>query len=363
MRNTLGNNIAVTLFGESHGAAIGAVLDGMPAGIEINKEYINKKMGQRRPFGKISTQRCEADEVHIISGVRDGVSTGAPITVIIENKYARSMDYSYLKDTPRPSHADYTASVKYGGMQDERGGGHFSGRLTAPLVAVGAIVEYALLGKGIKIGTHIKKLHSVSDRDFGNYGEDISSLNDKLFPVLDANSEELMTREILKAAENGDSVGGILESAIIGAPAGIGEPWFDTVEGMLSHALFSIPAVKGVEFGLGFGFADRYGSEANDPFVTDGVKIYTETNNNGGINGGITNGMPIIFRCAVKPTPSIYKEQKTVSLSNMENVTLKIEGRHDPSIIHRVRAVVDAISAIVIADALVSTYGSKYFGG
>lgn len=363
MRNTLGNNIAVTLFGESHGVAIGAVLDGMPAGIRIDDEYIADKMNQRHPYGKISTQRCEADEFHIISGVKDGVSTGAPITVIIENREQKSNDYSALKDTPRPSHADYTANVKYGGMQDERGGGHFSGRLTAPLVAVGAIIQRALLDKGIKIGTHIKMLHGISDRDFSDLENDISTLGEKIFPVLDSETEADMTNEILKAAQTGDSVGGILEGAIIGVPAGIGEPWFDTLEGMLSHALFSIPAIKGVEFGLGFGFADKYGSEANDPFYTDGEGIFTETNNNGGINGGITNGMPIIFRCAVKPTPSIYKEQKTVSLSKMENVTLKIEGRHDPAIIHRARAVVDAVSAIVIADALISAHGAKYFGG
>ena len=363
MRNTFGNNISITLFGESHGCAIGAVLDGMPGGVEINEGYIEKKLNQRKPYGTISTGRRERDKFHIVSGVKDGYTTGAPITVIIENEDTSSKDYSLFKDTPRPSHADYVASVKYGGYSDERGGGHFSGRLTAPIVVLGAIAQYALIKKGIKIGTHIKSLHGVSDRDFVSLNEDVDMLDDKLFPVLDKNAESAMTDEITKAAEAGDSVGGTLECCVLGVPAGIGEPWFDTLEGMLSHALFSIPAVKGVEFGLGFGFSDKFGSEASDPFVTDGEKIFTSTNNNGGINGGISNGMPIIFRVAIKPTPSIFKEQMTVSLSKMENTTLKIEGRHDPAIIHRARAVVDAIAALVIADALVSSAGQTYFGG
>ena len=363
MKNTFGNNISVTLFGESHGQAIGAVLDGLEAGVKIDMENVERRLSQRKPHGKISTARCEADAPIFLSGVRDGVTTGTPITLIFENRDTKSKDYSIFKDTPRPSHADYVAEVKYGGHQDERGGGHFSGRLTAPIVAVGAILESALKEKGIFIGTHIKSLHGIKDRDFSSYNDDIEALGTKLFPVLDGEAEARMTEEILTAAKMGDSVGGVLESAVIGMPVGVGEPWFDSIESTLSHALFSIPGVKGVEFGLGFGFADKLGSEANDPFVTDGQSIYTETNNNGGINGGITNGMPIIFRVAVRPTPSIFKEQKTVSLSKMENTVIEISGRHDPAIIHRARAVVDAITAIALADALVTQHGTSYFGG
>ena len=363
MKNTFGNNISITLFGESHGEYIGAVLDGVPAGLKIDKDYVKARLDMRKPHGKISTKRHESDEVVYASGVFEGVSTGTPLTLLIKNNDTSSKDYSPLKDTPRPSHADYVASVKYGGAQDYRGGGHFSGRLTAPIVAAGAILASALEEKGIRIGTHIKSLHGVKDRDFENYGEDIALLNSKLFPVLDTDAEGAMTEEIAKAADMGDSVGGVLECAVVGMPAGVGEPWFDSLESTLSHALFSIPGVKGVEFGLGFGFGELYGSEANDPFVTDGEKIFTSTNNNGGINGGISNGMPITFKVAVRPTPSIYKEQKTVSLSKMENTVLKIEGRHDPAIIHRARAVVDAIAAIALADAVTTAFGNGYLGG
>ena len=363
MKNTFGNNISITLFGESHGEYIGAVLDGVCAGIEIDREYIDREMNKRKPHGDISTKRHEKDEVEIVSGVFGGVTNGAPITILIKNTNTSSKDYSAFKDTPRPSHADYVAELKYKGNQDYRGGGHFSGRLTAPIVAAGAIITKALAKKGVLIGTHIKELHGVCDREFDRYEDDILMLSDKLFPVLSENAECRMNEEILKAAKGGDSVGGILESAVIGLPAGVGEPWFDSLEGTLSHALFSIPGVKGVEFGLGFAFADLYGSEANDPFVTDGEKIFTSTNNTGGINGGISNGMPILFKVAVRPTPSIYKSQKTVSLSRWENTDLTIEGRHDPAIIHRARAVVDAITAIALADALVTAFGNQYLGG
>lgn len=363
MKNTFGNNISITLFGESHGDAIGAVLDGLAAGIKIDNDYIAKKLSLRKPYGKISTARCELDRINFISGVRNGVTTGTPITILFENNDTNSNDYSAYKDTPRPSHSDYVAEVKYGGAQDERGAGHFSGRLTAPIVAIGAILQSILEKKGIYIGTHIKNLHGVCDRDFGSCKDDISLLEKKQFPALDEISEEIMIREIEDAAKCGDSVGGILESAVIGLPVGVGEPWFDSLESTLSHALFSIPGIKGIEFGLGFGYAEKYGSEANDPFMTDGEKIFTKTNNNGGINGGISNGMPIIFRVAVRPTPSIYKEQSTVSLKEMKNTTLTVKGRHDPAIIHRARVVVDAITAIAVADALASTFGTSYFGG
>ena len=360
MKNSFGNNITVTLFGESHGECIGAVVDGLAPGIKIDFDYINKKMALRRPSGKISTGRVEADEYKIVSGEFCGFTTGTPLTVIIPNTNVRSGDYSSLKDKPRPSHADYTAEVKYHGYQDPRGGGHFSGRITAPLVFVGSLIEAALKNKGIYIGSHISELNGIKDRSFSDIDGDIRYLDDKLFPVLSKEAEDDMKRCIEKVAENKDSVGGVLECAVTGVAAGVGEPWFDTVEGMLSHALFSIPAVKGVEFGSGFGFKDALGSEANDEFAYQGEKLITTSNNNGGINGGITNGMPIVFRVAVKPTPSIFKEQKTVSLKNRENTLLTIEGRHDPAIIHRARAVVDSVTAIVIADMLTGRFGTDY---
>ena len=360
MKNTFGSALTVTLFGESHGEYIGAVLDGVAPGIKIEREYIHARLAERRPSGKISTARVEADEFIIASGEFCGYTTGTPLTILIPNENKKSSDYSSLKVTPRPSHADYAAEQKYHGYQDYRGGGHFSGRITAALVAVGSILRSALLEKGIKIGSHITELHGASDRRFEDYERDIDSLLGKSFPTLSEKAEENMRREIEKAASLGDSVGGILETAIIGIPAGVGEPWFDTVEGMLAHAVFSIPAVKGVEFGAGFAFADMYGSEANDPFAISAGKVVTKTNNNGGINGGITNGMPIIFNTVIKPTPSIYREQDSVNLDEMSETTLKIEGRHDPAIIHRARAVLEAVSAIVVADMLTARYGTDY---
>ena len=358
MKNTFGNNVTLTLFGESHGECIGCVLDGIAPGIKIDEELIKAKLTLRRPSGKISTARVEADEYRIVSGVHGGYTTGAPLCIIIPNENKKSSDYSALADTPRPSHADYSASCKYHGFEDKRGGGHFSGRVSAPIVAAGAILQSALEKKGIMVGSHISVLHGITDRSFGDYAEDISALANMRFPVLDNVASESMQKLIEEAGAVGDSVGGILETAVIGMPSGVGEPWFDALESTLAHAIFSIPGVKGVEFGIGFGVSDAFGSEANDPFFTDGEYVYTKTNNSGGINGGITNGMPIILRTAVKPTPSIYKTQESVSLSKMENTSIKIEGRHDPAIVHRVRAVVDAMVAVAIADALVTRFGT-----
>lgn len=360
MKNTFGSALTVTLFGESHGEAIGAVIDGLAPGIKIDEDYIRAKLDKRRSIGGISTKRRESDEVSFISGVFDGRTTGSPLCLTIKNEDVKSGDYSSLKVCPRPSHADFTAEVKYRGFQDYRGGGHFSGRITAALVAAGAIVARALEGKGIYIGTHISSLSGIRDRAFSQLCEDISALSAADFPVLDSEASNKMMKRIEKARTELDSVGGILETAVIGVPAGVGEPWFDSVESVLSHLLFSIPAVKGVEFGEGFGFAELTGSEANDPFEIKDGKVVTKTNKNGGINGGITNGMPIIFRTAIKPTPSIYKKQETVDLSKMENTTLQIKGRHDPAIIHRARAVVDAVAAIAVADLLTVKYGTDY---
>lgn len=360
MKNSFGNNITVSIFGESHGKMIGAVLDGLAPGIKIDRDYINKKLAQRRPCGNISTKRVEADEFQIVSGEFQGYTTGTPLTVLIPNTEQKSSDYSSIFDIPRPGHADFAAECKYHGYQDKRGGGHFSGRITAATVAAGAIVEYALLSLGIKIGTHISSLAGIHDRNFSDLDADINYLSDAKFPVLDMEAAMKMTEKIEEAARMGDSVGGILESVITGLPAGVGEPYFDTLEGLISHALFSVPGIKGVSFGAGFGFADMYGSEANDAFETDGKSVYTKTNNNGGINGGISNGMPITVKSAVKPTPSIYKEQSSISLSKMTNEKTAISGRHDPAIIHRARAVVDATLAIAVGDALVTRFGTDY---
>ena len=360
MKNTFGSSLSVTLFGESHGNAVGAVIDGIAPGIPVDMDYIMMRMEERRPSGSISTARKESDLPRIISGVFKGRTTGTPITLVIENENTKSRDYESISDIPRPSHADYTAECKYHGFQDHRGGGHFSGRVTAALVAAAAIIRAALETKGILIGTHIARLKSIEDRGFLNYAEDISLLTGAHFPTLSSKAGEEMQSLILSVKEEGDSVGGVLESVIIGVPEGVGEPWFDTVEGVLAHALFSVPALKGVEFGAGFRLADMLGSEANDPFVKEGDKILTSTNNNGGINGGITNGMPIIFRSVIKPTPSIFKPQGSVSLKSGKATKMTISGRHDPAIIHRARAVVDAVSAIAIADLLCQRYGTDY---
>ncbi len=281
---------------------------------------------------------------------------------MIENADTKSKDYLKTKDLARPGHADYTAEMRYGGFQDYRGGGHFSGRLTAPIVAAGALAISMLREKGIEIGTHISSCGSIKDRAFENYAEDIEALDALGMPVLCEKAREEMLSYIEKSRAEGDSVGGTLTTVVTGMPAGVGEPWFDSVEGMLSHGLFSIPGVKGVEFGKGFGFSEMTGSEANDPFEVKEGKIVTLTNNNGGINGGITNGMPLEFSVAVKPTPSIYKEQKTVDFKKGENATLQINGRHDPAIIHRARVVVDSITALTLCDLLMMRFGTEFFG-
>ena len=360
MKNTFGNGVAVTLFGESHGEYIGAVIDGLAPGIEIDNEYIAHMLTLRRPDGSISTPRKEKDEFKIVSGVVGNMTTGTPLTILIPNEDVKSGDYSQMKTIARPSHADYTAECKYHGYQDSRGGGHFSGRITAALVAVGAICKRALEQKGIYIGTHVKRCAGISDREFGDFAADIANVGQKTFAVLDGDAGEKMREAILDAAADGDSVGGVLETAIIGMPEGIGEPWFDTVEGMLSHMMFSIPAVKGVEFGAGFGMVDMRGSAANDTMRMENGKVITVTNNNGGINGGITNGMPIIFRTAIKPTPTIFKPQDTVDFKTMTDAVSEPKGRHDPAIVHRARVVQDAAAAIVLCDALVTRFGTDF---
>ena len=363
MKNSFGQNMQITLFGESHGPYIGAVLDGLAPGIAVDESFIASQLTLRRPAGKISTARVEADEFIIASGVFNGKTTGTPLCILIPNTAQHSTDYENAPRIARPGHADYTAQCKYHGYEDFRGGGHFSGRITAALVAAGAVVIPALKAKGIKLGTHIASLHRIEDRAFGDIAADIDTLNSSAFAVLDSEAAEQMKKAAEEAAEAGDSVGGVLETAVTGLPAGVGEPWFDTLEGVLSHALYSIPAIKGVQFGAGFDLADGFGSEFNDPLRNEDGRIITLTNNNGGINGGITNGMPVMFRCAVKPTPSIYSEQKSIDLKTLENADLQIKGRHDPSIIHRARVVVDSMTALVLYDVLSGRYGTDWFCG
>jgi chorismate synthase len=362
MKNTFGNNISLTLFGESHGAEIGAVLDGLAPGIKVDEELIRRQLTLRRPAGAISTARAEKDEFRIVSGVFNGYTTGTPLCILIPNTDTHSKDYSNTKDLARPGHADFTANCKYHGFQDHRGGGHFSGRITAPIVAACAILIGALKDKGIAIGTHIASLGGIKDKDFDQkrLASDIRKLSEAEFAVLCEEKGKEMSEAVLKAKKEGDSLGGVLETVVIGVPAGVGEPWFDSVESMISHAMFSIPAIKGIEFGGGFGLTEMKGSEANDPFRIEDGKVVTLTNNNGGVNGGITNGMPILFRCAVKPTPSIFKEQMTVDMAKGANAMLSIEGRHDPAIIHRARVVVDSMTAFVIADMLTGRYGTDF---
>lgn len=361
MKNTFGQHVSVTLFGESHGPAIGAVLDGLCPGTPIDMENIRRMLQLRQPGGAISTARKEADEVQILSGAVDGIATGTPLTLVIFNKDTKSGDYADMARLMRPGHADYPAQCKYHGYQDTRGGGHFSGRITAALVAAGAVCHSALEKKGIYIGTHILRCAGVPDRKFGDFKADIQELSKSLFPTLDEVAADNMQAAILAAKDAGDSVGGVLETAIVGLPAGVGEPWFDTFESQLAHILFSVPAVKGVEFGDGFRLADMRGSQANDPLRYENGQVVSATNHGGGIGGGITNGMPVIFRCAIKPTPSIALEQQTVDIVSQENATLGIRGRHDPAIVHRARIVMDAVTAIAVYDMLSGRFGIDYF--
>ena len=355
MSDTFGNTIKVTIYGESHGPEIGCVIEGLPAGLRVDTAVIDRCLTMRRPSGAISTARVETDPYVIGSGVSEGLTNGDTVRIAIPNQNTRSGDYSEMASLARPSHADYAAYVKYHGENDTRGGGHFSGRVTAAVVAAGAVLLPTLQAKGIRIGTHIAEIAGVKDRAFGAGAElvkDLETLYTLDFAALDEAAGEGMREAILAAKADADSVGGILETAVTGLPVGVGEPFFDSVEGLLAHAIFAIPGIKGIEFGAGFGLANMRGSVANDPFRIKDGRVVTTSNNAGGINGGLTNGMPVIFRCAVRPTPTIGKEQDTINFRENTNATLAAKGRHDPCIVHRVRAVVDAMTAIVIADLL-----------
>lgn len=359
MKNSFGSNVIFTIFGESHGDSIGGVLDGIPAGIKIDYDFIKYQLSLRRPYGLISTSRVEADEIKIVSGVNNGITCGTPICLIIENKDTKSDDYKNISLKPRPSHADYTAFCKYGESGVLPGGGHFSGRITASIVALGAIAISILNSMDIKIGSHIKKIGDIEDRTFNDFDKDIKKANSLLFSVLDDEISEKMQEKIKCVKSDNDSIGGIIETAVIGVKAGVGEPWFDTIEGVLSHSLFSIPAVKGVEFGLGFDFANSLGSKVNDEFYFENNFVRTKTNNSGGILGGISNGEPIVFRVALKPTPTISKDQNTVDLLNNTNTQIAAAGRHDPCIVHRARVVVDSITALTLLDLISQNYGTE----
>lgn len=356
MSGMWGNKIKVSIFGESHGNAIGINIDGLPSGLELNLEDIAYEMRRRAP-GKspLSTARSEDDIPEILSGYFNGKTTGTPLCAIIRNTNTRSKDYSILKDVMRPGHADYSGNIRYNGFNDYRGGGHFSGRITAPLVFAGAVCKQILKEKGIIVAAHVKSIKSVEDKSFLDSNLDLNYLNSlKNFelPLIDKRIEESMRKEILEAKEDMDSVGGTIECGVFGISAGVGNPFFDSVESTLAHLLFSVPAVKGVEFGRGFELTSMRGSEANDEiYYEDGV-VKSKTNNNGGILGGITNGMPIIFTTAIKPTSSIGKEQNTINISSKENTVLKVEGRHDPCIVQRAVPVIEAVTAIAICELL-----------
>ncbi len=356
MSSEFGKNIKVSIFGESHGEAIGCVIDGLPAGIKLDLDKIYVDMARRAPGrDKSATPRLEKDIPHIISGVLDYVTTGAPLAMVIENTNTQSGDYANIMTVPRPSHSDYPAFVKYSGKNDVRGGGHFSGRLTAPLVFAGAVAKQILNEKNITIGAHIAKIGSIEDESFdmNNISSDLlKKLSSQSFSTISSDAQDKMRSFIEDARMEQDSVGGIIECAAVGLPVGLGANMFSTVEGCLSSILFGIPAVKGVEFGKGFGFADMKGSQANDAYCIKDNSVCLETNNNGGILGGITTGAPLVLRAAVKPTPSISRPQKSVNLHTMQEETLVIKGRHDPCIVPRAVPVIEAAVAVGLLDLM-----------
>ena len=355
MSSEFGNILHISVFGQSHGRAIGVVVDGLPAGEEIDLEELQRFLDRRRP-GKdgLSTARKETDVPNFLSGLEDGKTCGAPLCAVIPNADQRSRDYGELQDKPRPGHADFTAWAKWRGHADMRGGGHFSGRLTAPLCVAGGVAKQILARRGIFVGAHLASVAGIPDRRFPLLptAELFDQIAAQPFPVLDEEAGERMRAAILAAKDDLDSVGGIIECAAVGLPAGLGDPMFGGVENRLAAALFGVPAVKGVEFGEGFRAAALRGSENNDPFTMEDGRIRAETNRAGGILGGITTGMPLVLRAAVKPTPSIGRTQRTVSLSRLENAGLTIHGRHDPCVAHRAVPVVEAVSAAGLLDML-----------
>ena len=352
MSSTYGDFLKLSIFGQSHGPAIGMTMDGIPAGLPVDEEKLQQFLARRAPgFGDYATSRKEEDQPKFLSGVLDGYTCGAPIAAMIRNSNTRSGDYDNLRDSPRPGHADYTAQIKYGGFQDAAGGGHFSGRLTAPLCIAGGLCRQWLEECGIQVHAHIAAIGGVRDDAMDPMNPQIPDTDEK-FPVINPAMGEAMRQRIAQAKLEGDSVGGIVECAVTGLPVGLGEPMFGGCESKLAQIIYGIPAVKGLEFGLGFASAELTGSINNDPFtVVDGA-IKTTTNNAGGILGGITNGMPLTFKVAFKPTPSIAKSQQSVSLSRNCAGLLKVKGRHDPCIVPRAVPVVEAAAAIAVFDMI-----------
>lgn len=358
MSSSFGKNIKITVFGQSHSRAIGVVLDGLPAGEAINLDDVYRFMKRRAPGqNAFSTARNEADMPQILSGLVDGITCGAPLCAMIENSDTRSKDYDSLKTVPRPSHADFAAMMKHGGFNDVRGGGHFSGRLTAPLCFAGGVCMQILERKGIHVGAHVFSIAGTCDDKIDMVNGDlarIKSAAQKSIPAISDNAAELMAQAILEAKGNNDSVGGVIECVAVGLPIGLGEPMFDGLENRIAAAMFGIPAVRGIEFGLGFDAAKLRGSTHNDPFEIDqnGV-VKTTTNNHGGILGGISSGMPMVLRVAFKPTPSIAAGQQSVDIKSGKHVPLNITGRHDPCIVPRAVPCVEAVLAAVLLDFMI----------
>jgi chorismate synthase len=356
MSGIWGNKLKVSIFGESHGVGIGITIDGLPSGVEINMKEVLMEMARRAP-GKsnLSTARKEADAPEILSGFFEGKTTGTPLCAVIRNSDMISKDYGKLKDLMRPGHADYPGFVRYNGFNDYRGGGSFSGRITAPLVFAGAVCKQVLQGKGINVGAHVKSIGDIEDKSFYDVElnkELLEVLKIKELPLLVEEKEEEMRNAILEAKKEQDSVGGTIECTVLGMNPGVGNPFFDSVESTLAHLMFSVPAVKGIEFGKGFEMSRLKGSDCNDQYYYDGDKVKTYTNNNGGITGGITNGMPILFKVGIKPTPSISKIQKTIDIEEKKEAELVIEGRHDPCIVQRAVPVIEAVTAIGMLDLI-----------
>ncbi len=352
--NIWGEQFRITIFGESHGEGIGVVIDGIPAGIKLDLDEIKREMARRAPGrDRMSTPRSEKDAVKILSGFFDGKTTGTPLAGVIEN--TNTISKHYTPELLRPGHADFTGFSKYGEAHDYRGGGHFSGRITAPLVFAGAIAKQVLRAEGITVGAHIKQLGDVADASFdviSGSSELFDEISRKAFPVINDSAGKRMQEYILCKKEELDSAGGVIECAAVGLPVGVGGPFFGSVESRISSMMFSIPAVKGIEFGEGFDFANMPGSVANDEFYVENGKIQTKTNHNGGVNGGISNGMPVLFKVAIKPTPSIGKPQQTVNIKTMENTEISVQGRHDPCILQRAVPVIEAGCAIALLDML-----------
>jgi len=360
MSSQYGKRIRLSIFGQSHSPAIGVVIDGLPAGITLDMDSLRAFLKRRAPGqSELATARTEDDTPEFLSGLVNGATCGAPLTAIIRNTDTRSADYRELRDIPRPSHADYAAHIKYGGHEDAAGGGHFSGRLTAPLCLAGGISLQILRTLGIEIGAHILRIGDAEDAAFNAAkvgAADFAVIQTHPLPVLRLEAADAMRAAILSAKEEGDSLGGIVECAAIGLPAGLGDPIFDGIENRIAGAVFGIPAVKGIEFGSGFAGAGQRGSQNNDEFYQNGESVQTRTNHSGGIQGGITNGMPVIFRAAIKPTPSIARLQKSVRLSSGEDTTLEIKGRHDPCIVPRAVPCAEAAAAIALYDAYLDAH-------